>query len=320
MIILTTFFALSYSFLLVYGSFDLNEIQELQANSSSVFSIIPYDNSKVDSLSATHPDMDSVGITNQSIWKKYLRNRTITVSQFESITQKLARLNAYTFALEFVKIYSALYAASRNALLKSFYLKAVLKADNVDQLIDLLTYDPEMLSYVFIINNSEISFSRSIVVIAVESKAIKCLHFFLKVFPELATATCMNGHKCKFMTLIKAVVMTHSHCVYCPIIEQYGFGAEFVIDCEGQKLNLLQCAFYGRVLNSLKYYVEQVGEIRARYLIRKVMNMSNDQLISYITHSSSDLNFNDYVINLIQSPLCIKSIGQRAAARKFLSP
>ena len=71
MIILTTFFALSYSFLLVYGSFDLNEIQELQANSSSVFSIIPYDNSKVDSLSATHPDMDSVGITNQSIWKKY---------------------------------------------------------------------------------------------------------------------------------------------------------------------------------------------------------------------------------------------------------
>ena len=263
---------------------------------------------------AKHPDMpkfhrdilDLVGKTNLSIFKDFLGKSPETVTDFNLITQKLVNnhdtaLNA--FALEFVKDYSALYVASRNVKLKSFYLHKAIKADNVDDLINVLTLDPEMLLVAFIIKGkqSKFIFIRSAAVIALESDAIKCLRFFLSVFPELAAANFTvesTSQNYRFVTPVQAVTVNPQFYEYCPIFEEYGFGAEFRIHLGGMDLNLLQASFIYRNLDALKYYVNKVGKLRAREMISSIMK--TDELILDINRTKDNVIFTTYVLDLLE--------------------
>ena len=237
-----------------------------------------------------------VSKTNFSFCKEFLLNPPKTVEEFESITLKLFRYNMYTFGLEFIKNNTALYVASRNVLIKSCYIIAALKIDSVDELIKVLILDPEMLLIIFNSKGRKITHSRSAVVIAIELNAVKCLRFFLQVFPELTTATNTTSNR-EFMTPLNAISINPADVIFCPIFEEFGYGADFVSDIHGSKMNLLQCALLSENLDGVKYYVGQVGEERAREIIHSIKD--SDKFISKIIKFSQNSNFINYVSDLM---------------------
>ena len=257
---------------------------------------------------AKYPDMrqfhrdilDSVGKTDLSLFKDLSLQ---TVEDFELVTQKLIQNfdnGLFAFAVEFVNDYTALYAASSNATFKSFYIFAAIKTDNVDELIKLLILDPEMLFFLFSLkgNRNDVSLPVSAVVIAMEFNSIRCLHFFLKEFPELTTASAIKSQPNLFMTPVAAVSVIHRFHIYCPVLKEFGFGAETVIDFKDLgRFNLLQGALLAGNLNALKYYVGIVGKQRAKEMIHSAKR--NLKSIPDSIRPKFSSSFTNYVFELM---------------------